>query len=353
MAMIKTLFPPTLFIIFSITHTVLCAETCNSTSCSPLGPTVRFPFRLSNQPRHCGFPGFDLSCSNQSELMINLNLAGDFQVTDIDYMEQTIYIKPEFCPPNRIGAFNPLDSPFIMGLREEYYFFNCSSSAWFFPGVEVVKCFPGEDGNKTVAAIPRRFFDEFMNQGLGDSCQFINFKISTLVGFVWAAPNSSAKSLSTAAKYGIVVGVGLPGIFLLVCLARFARRKMKERAHIQLRHSVQNLPTTRISLTPPRYVMGLDKATINSYPMTVLGESKRLPKPSDSTCAICLSEYQPNDKLRTVPECNHYFHSNCIDEWLKLNASCPVCRNFPEGSSGRTAADPMSSSSSPTSLFSN
>ncbi|WOG86382.1 hypothetical protein DCAR_0205585 [Daucus carota subsp. sativus] len=159
--------------------------------------------------------------------------------------------------------------------------------------------------------------------------------------------------LSTAAKYGIVVGVGLPGIFLLVCLARFARRKMKERAHIQLRHSVQNLPTTRISLTPPRYVMGLDKATINSYPMTVLGESKRLPKPSDSTCAICLSEYQPNDKLRTVPECNHYFHSNCIDEWLKLNASCPVCRNFPEGSSGRTAADPMSSSSSPTSLFSN
>lgn len=114
-------------------------------------------------------------------------------MTDIDYMEQTIYIKPEFCPPNRIGAFNPLDSPFIMGLREEYYFFNCSSSAWFFPGVEVVKCFPGEDGNKTVAAVPRRFFDEFMNQGLGDSCQFINFKISTLVGFVWAAPNSSPK----------------------------------------------------------------------------------------------------------------------------------------------------------------
>ncbi|WOG86377.1 hypothetical protein DCAR_0205580 [Daucus carota subsp. sativus] len=115
---------------------------------------------------------------------------------------------------------------------------------------------------------------------------------------------------------------------------------------------MRNLPTRIITPEPPRFVLGLDKLTIESYPMTVLGESKRLPKPSDSTCAICLSEYKPNDTLRTVPECNHYFHSHCIDEWLKLNATCPVCRNLPEGSFHR-AATPMSSSSSSASLFSN
>lgn len=159
--------------------------------------------------------------------------------------------------------------------------------------------------------------------------------------------------LSTAVKYGIIVGAGLPGLFILICLAIYARKKLKDRAMMQhQRDLVHNLPTRPITPQPPRFVLGLDKLTIESYPMTVLGESKRLPKPSDSTCAICLSEYKTNDTLRTVPECNHYFHSNCIDEWLKLNATCPVCRNLPEGPFRRVAT-PMSSSSSSASLFSN
>ncbi|KAF3576180.1 hypothetical protein DY000_02036074 [Brassica cretica] len=33
--------------------------------------------------------------------------------------------------------------------------------------------------------------------------------------------------------------------------------------------------------------------------------------------------------LRMMPECKHYFHLCCLDAWLKLNGSCPVCRNSP------------------------
>ncbi|KAJ1396204.1 Zinc finger, RING-type [Sesbania bispinosa] len=33
--------------------------------------------------------------------------------------------------------------------------------------------------------------------------------------------------------------------------------------------------------------------------------------------------------LRMMPECRHYFHLCCLDSWLKLNGSCPVCRNSP------------------------
>ncbi|MFS7913766.1 putative transcription factor C2H2 family [Helianthus anomalus] len=60
----------------------------------------------------------------------------------------------------------------------------------------------------------------------------------------------------------------------------------------------------------------------------MLGESCRLPN-DDSACAICLSDYKTIELLRTIPECNHHFHVDCIDEWLKLNVSCPVCRNTP------------------------
>lgn len=76
--------------------------------------------------------------------------------------------------------------------------------------------------------------------------------------------------------------------------------------------------------------MGLDGPTIESYPKIVLGESKRLPKVDDATCAICLSEYEAKETLRTIPPCQHCFHADCIDEWLKLNGTCPVCRNSPE-----------------------
>ena len=74
-------------------------------------------------------------------------------------------------------------------------------------------------------------------------------------------------------------------------------------------------------------VASLDKPTIESYPKTIVGVSGRQPKPNDNTCPICLSRYKPKQTLRTIPKCNHYFHAYCIDKWLRMNASCPVCRN--------------------------
>jgi len=46
----------------------------------------------------------------------------------------------------------------------------------------------------------------------------------------------------------------------------------------------------------------------------------------DTTCSICLCEYESGDDIRKMPTCDHHFHAACIDEWLLLNASCPVCR---------------------------
>ncbi|KAL2898099.1 putative RING-H2 finger protein ATL69 [Bienertia sinuspersici] len=66
-----------------------------------------------------------------------------------------------------------------------------------------------------------------------------------------------------------------------------------------------------------------------AYPEVVLGESKRLPKPNTGPCSICLSEYKPKQTVRCMPDCNHCFHVNCIDQWLKMSPTCPLCRNSP------------------------
>lgn len=36
----------------------------------------------------------------------------------------------------------------------------------------------------------------------------------------------------------------------------------------------------------------------------------------DTTCSICLCEYESGDDIRKMPTCDHHFHAACIDEWL-------------------------------------
>ncbi|KAL4312028.1 hypothetical protein GQ457_01G055200 [Hibiscus cannabinus] len=78
-------------------------------------------------------------------------------------------------------------------------------------------------------------------------------------------------------------------------------------------------------------VVGLDQAVINSYPKfqfckEAVGAGSTN---ADTSCAICLCEYRDLEMLRMMPECRHCFHVSCLDAWLKLNGSCPICRNSP------------------------
>ncbi|KAH3688507.1 hypothetical protein WICPIJ_000497 [Wickerhamomyces pijperi] len=44
-------------------------------------------------------------------------------------------------------------------------------------------------------------------------------------------------------------------------------------------------------------------------------------------CQICLSGYQSSERIRKLTSCGHFFHKDCIDEWLVQGKnSCPLCR---------------------------
>ncbi|KAK2989053.1 hypothetical protein RJ640_018842 [Escallonia rubra] len=45
----------------------------------------------------------------------------------------------------------------------------------------------------------------------------------------------------------------------------------------------------------------------------------------DAECCICLSAYDDGAELRELP-CGHHFHSACVDKWLYMNATCPLCK---------------------------
>ncbi|KAL4637940.1 hypothetical protein ACB092_03G114600 [Castanea dentata] len=59
---------------------------------------------------------------------------------------------------------------------------------------------------------------------------------------------------------------------------------------------------------------------------------ERILLPEDAECCICLSSYEDGAELHALP-CNHHFHSTCIVKWLKMNATCPLCKyNILKGS---------------------
>lgn len=42
-------------------------------------------------------------------------------------------------------------------------------------------------------------------------------------------------------------------------------------------------------------------------------------------CSICMVKFKKNNIIKML-KCEHLFHIECIDTWLKNNNKCPVCR---------------------------
>ncbi|XP_004507171.1 E3 ubiquitin-protein ligase SDIR1-like isoform X2 [Cicer arietinum] len=43
------------------------------------------------------------------------------------------------------------------------------------------------------------------------------------------------------------------------------------------------------------------------------------------TCTVCLDHVKRAELVRSLP-CLHQFHANCIDQWLRQQGTCPVCK---------------------------
>ncbi|KAH8827582.1 hypothetical protein DL96DRAFT_1599521 [Flagelloscypha sp. PMI_526] len=44
-------------------------------------------------------------------------------------------------------------------------------------------------------------------------------------------------------------------------------------------------------------------------------------------CFICLDDYDDEDEILRIPECTHYSHKACLEQWLRDATTCPVCRH--------------------------
>ncbi|GJN38562.1 hypothetical protein PR202_gb27617 [Eleusine coracana subsp. coracana] len=92
-----------------------------------------------------------------------------------------------------------------------------------------------------------------------------------------------------------------------------ARRRGARRDHGRLRRSAAS-PTAGL----PSFTY---KPSVSKHNLTGGGGG------GEETCSVCLGAFQAGETVRLLPVCLHLYHVDCIDPWLNVHSTCPICRS--------------------------
>ncbi|CAJ2632000.1 unnamed protein product [Trifolium pratense] len=126
-------------------------------------------------------------------------------------------------------------------------------------------------------------------------------------------------------------------LFILIIIVVLFRTYIYLCHHRRNRHrqfSQQSLTTTTFKEEK------LDPSVLKSIPTFIFSTSASHRTVLD--CAVCLSEFTDGDVCRTLPNCKHHFHSQCIDMWLDSHSNCPLCRTPVQPVTVQTHTEPFS-----------
>ena len=102
----------------------------------------------------------------------------------------------------------------------------------------------------------------------------------------------------------------------LVKMMSIAQARLARRANIVDTHMPSCASPSISPITTPNELRF--RTIINNY----VDDSED----EEPICTICLEKITDNDNH--ILECNHSFHSICINRWLSANTNCPVCRRY-------------------------
>ncbi|GKV46666.1 hypothetical protein SLEP1_g53642 [Rubroshorea leprosula] len=121
-------------LIVRVTELHAAKDECQPKKCNH--HTIQFPFRLKEQPEHCGYSGFELSCNEENQTVLELPRNVKLFVKRINYKAQWIKLyDPDDCLPRQLPNLNLSASPFqdyrdkIDDPPQKYTIFNCSREA--------------------------------------------------------------------------------------------------------------------------------------------------------------------------------------------------------------------------------
>ncbi|GJJ12956.1 hypothetical protein Clacol_007203 [Clathrus columnatus] len=51
----------------------------------------------------------------------------------------------------------------------------------------------------------------------------------------------------------------------------------------------------------------------------------------ETRCPICLDDYKELDPVLRISDCSHWFHKECLEQWLQKARTCPLCKTVVKG----------------------
>lgn len=151
-------------------------------------------------------------------------------------------------------------------------------------------------------------------------------------------PNDDDSSSSRISPLMAALIAVLAAAFLLLfyftvvsklCRRSRSRRRISQNARFLDADSSDSLARVDSLIHDPNHpnngAAGLDDAFIRQ--ITVFKYRREDNLIDGTECAVCLNEFNEEENLRLMPNCEHAFHIPCIDTWLKTHSNCPLCRS--------------------------
>ncbi|CAL9111908.1 unnamed protein product [Musa acuminata var. zebrina] len=125
-----------------------------------------------------------------------------------------------------------------------------------------------------------------------------------------ASGSVDASSKGSGAELAVIIGAFIIFFAVYVIVAcNCTRRRSRSRSRRR---------SQRRSLQQPNVVVD------QSLPITVYRASHF---EEGIECAVCLFKLADGEEARLLPQCGHGYHRRCIDPWLRINDTCPLCRS--------------------------
>ncbi|MFS7960044.1 putative transcription factor C2H2 family [Helianthus anomalus] len=100
----------------------------------------------------------------------------------------------------------------------------------------------------------------------------------------------------------------------------------------RLKSILERASEADISRLPKYKVENMEQPGVREFSMISMGTNGQdyfteLVLTKYAGCSICLCHYEDGEQLHLLL-CCHHFHSTCIVKWLRLKATCPVCKSL-------------------------
>ncbi|RAL41672.1 hypothetical protein DM860_008854 [Cuscuta australis] len=111
-------------------------------------------------------------------------------------------------------------------------------------------------------------------------------------------------------------------IFVLTLLHLYTRSVLSRQDHRRRTAILRLLLASAASSPTPK--TGLHPSVVAALPASTFTTAEG--NETVIECSVCLSVVQEGETVRTLPNCHHTFHAECIDKWFGGRSSCPIFR---------------------------